>query len=97
MWSLVVRGVLALVMIGILTLHLINPGWMAWFGVRFPPLLRWIGAGLGVLSLVLLIWVQSALGRYWSTGLQLREEHTLVTGGPYRWGRHPMYSAIFEQ
>jgi protein-S-isoprenylcysteine O-methyltransferase Ste14 len=41
------------------------------------------------------IWVQRILGKHWSTNLQLREQHTLVTSGPYHWVRHPMYTALF--
>jgi protein-S-isoprenylcysteine O-methyltransferase Ste14 len=54
--------------------------------------------GLGVLSLPLLIWVHHTLGRHWSTNLQLKQNHTLITEiteGPYRWVRHPMYTALF--
>ncbi|MFQ6101052.1 MAG: isoprenylcysteine carboxylmethyltransferase family protein [Anaerolineae bacterium] len=29
------------------------------------------------------------------SSLQLREEHALVTSGPYRWVTHPMYTALF--
>lgn len=93
--SVVVRPVLFFLMIAALVLYGIDPGWMRWFAVPLPTWLRWMGAGLGFLSLGLLTWVQHTLGRYWSSGLQLRQEHVLVTGGPYRWVRHPMYSAIF--
>ena len=57
---------------------------------------QWLGVGLGAAGLILLVWVHHTLGRRWSTNLQLREEHTLVTGGPYRWARHPMYTALFS-
>lgn len=36
-----------------------------------------------------------ALGRNWSVTLAVREEHALVTGGVYRFVRHPMYSAFW--
>ncbi len=43
-----------------------------------------------------LFWRSHAdLGRNWSPGLELREQHTLVTTGIYRQIRHPMYSAIW--
>ncbi|PIE16174.1 MAG: isoprenylcysteine carboxyl methyltransferase [Rhodobacterales bacterium] len=43
-----------------------------------------------------LFWRSHAdLGRNWSPGLELREQHTLVTTGIYRKIRHPMYSAIW--
>jgi protein-S-isoprenylcysteine O-methyltransferase Ste14 len=35
------------------------------------------------------------LGRQWSYTAQLVEKHQLVTGGPYRWVRHPIYTAMF--
>ncbi len=92
---LILRLVLGFFMIAIFILYAINSKWMGWFTVPFPIWLRWIGVGLGIVSLPLLIWVQRTLGKHWSTNLQLREQHTLVTSGPYRWVRHPMYTALF--
>jgi protein-S-isoprenylcysteine O-methyltransferase Ste14 len=34
------------------------------------------------------------LGRNWSISLEIREAHTLVTGGVYRRLRHPMYTSF---
>ena len=34
------------------------------------------------------------LGKQWSLRARLVEGHTLVIGGPYRWVRHPIYSAM---
>jgi protein-S-isoprenylcysteine O-methyltransferase Ste14 len=50
---------------------------------------------MALVSLVLLVWVQRALGSNFSTTLHVREEHTLVTYGPYRWVRHPMYTVLY--
>nr|WP_232475194.1 protein-S-isoprenylcysteine O-methyltransferase [Roseomonas rubea] len=36
-----------------------------------------------------------ALGRNWSVTLRVREEHALITGGVYRFVRHPMYTAFW--
>ena len=55
---------------------------------------RWIGAGIFGLSLPFLIWVQQALGKNFSTDLRIRHDHTLVTWGPYRYVRHPMYTVL---
>jgi protein-S-isoprenylcysteine O-methyltransferase Ste14 len=35
------------------------------------------------------------LGRQWSYEARLIEGHKLVTEGPYRWVRHPIYTAMF--
>lgn len=64
------------------------------YAVRLPVWLRWVGAGLGFASLPLLAWTHQTLDRAWSTNLELQDQHTLVTGGPYRWVRHPMYTAV---
>ncbi|MFY0562199.1 protein-S-isoprenylcysteine O-methyltransferase [Archangium lansingense] len=43
-----------------------------------------------------LFWRSHAdLGRNWSAGLEVREEHGLVTHGVYARIRHPMYAAIW--
>ena len=41
------------------------------------------------------VWTHRTLGRNWSGILEVREDHRLVTSGPYRWVRHPMYSVFF--
>ncbi len=56
---------------------------------------RWLGAALGIVDLLLFGWTHHALGRNWSARLLIKDQHTLVTNGPYRWVRHPMYTAIF--
>lgn len=39
----------------------------------------------------------SALGRFWSLHVEIRENHEFVKSGPFRWVRHPTYlSMIFE-
>jgi protein-S-isoprenylcysteine O-methyltransferase Ste14 len=35
------------------------------------------------------------LGRNWSGVLELYEQHELVTEGPYRFVRHPMYTSVY--
>ena len=37
-------------------------------------------------------WARHTLGRNWSGRVTIKEDHELVTGGPYRWVRHPIYT-----
>ena len=36
----------------------------------------------------------SDLGHYWSPGLEIKEDHQLITTGVFQWVRHPMYSSL---
>lgn len=47
-----------------------------------------------VLGLVILIWSRIVLGRNWSGIVVLKEDHELVTSGPYAYVRHPIYTGI---
>jgi protein-S-isoprenylcysteine O-methyltransferase Ste14 len=78
-----------------LVLYAIYPAWMDVLLVPIPVWLRWAGFALGIVSLGFWSWTQVALGKEWSPQLQLREEHHLVTAGPYRRVRHPLYTAMF--
>jgi protein-S-isoprenylcysteine O-methyltransferase Ste14 len=57
--------------------------------------LRWMGALLALAGIAIVWWTHQALGRHWSGVLELRENHRLISSGPYRFARHPMYTAFF--
>jgi protein-S-isoprenylcysteine O-methyltransferase len=64
-------------------------------GTFTPPLaLNWIAAILVVLGILFAIWARINLGRNWSSTPSIKENHKLVTSGPYRFVRHPIYTGI---
>ena len=73
--------------------YLINPDNMSWSGVALPLWSRWLGVGLGVPAGLLLLLTFHHLGTNLTDTVVTRKKHTLVTGGPYRWVRHPFYVA----
>ncbi|MEM9036052.1 MAG: protein-S-isoprenylcysteine O-methyltransferase [Actinomycetota bacterium] len=75
-------------------LHLVT-GVAAFADYDLPDWATAIGVVVAVVGLWLFWRSHVDLGRNWSVTLEVREEHTLVTGGVYRRVRHPMYSAIF--
>lgn len=75
--------------------YILRPLALAWAELPLPQWSQWLGVGLGLISLPFLAWTQLALGSNFSATLHVRREHTLVTGGPYRYLRHPMYTALF--
>jgi protein-S-isoprenylcysteine O-methyltransferase Ste14 len=89
----VVRIIGSLALITFLVLYAINPTWLGVLSVPFPNWLRWVGVALGCASFGLYSWAQATLGKEWSPHLQMREEHHLVTTGPYARMRHPIYTA----
>jgi protein-S-isoprenylcysteine O-methyltransferase Ste14 len=77
---------------GLMT-YLINPSWMSWAAVPAPRWLRWIGVSLFAVTGCLFLWTFRSLGKNLTDTVVTRQEHTLVTVGPYRWVRHPLYLA----
>lgn len=69
--------------------------WMELFRLPFSTPIRACACAITVASLLGILWVHVALGKHFSDKLELRESHSLVTTGPYRWVRHPMYSFLF--
>ena len=72
---------------------MINPAWMAWSSLPLPIWLRWIGLVLVAIGGSLLVWTFHNLGKNLTDTVVTRQEHSLVTSGPYRWVRHPFYLA----
>jgi protein-S-isoprenylcysteine O-methyltransferase Ste14 len=91
MLALILRAVMALPLLLAILLYAFLPGWMAWSAISLPVWIRWLGAGLGVACLPLIWWVFSSIGSNISETVLTKREHKLVTEGPYRWVRHPLY------
>jgi protein-S-isoprenylcysteine O-methyltransferase Ste14 len=53
-----------------------------------------LGAELTTLGALLMVRARIYLGRNWSAVAAVKADHELVTGGPYRWVRHPIYSGL---
>jgi len=50
---------------------------------------------LGVGSVVMVYRAVSTLGKQWAYAARIVEGHKLITGGPYRIVRHPIYAGMF--
>ncbi|MDE1944386.1 MAG: isoprenylcysteine carboxylmethyltransferase family protein [Patescibacteria group bacterium] len=60
-----------------------------------PPLwLGWAGAACAVAGVGVAIWARLHLGRNWSSRPTMKQGHELVTTGPYRFVRHPIYTGV---
>ena len=62
---------------------------------RVSDLLGWIAVAVLSTALWLFWYSHHTIGRYWSIRVELKEAHRLVTDGPYRYVRHPLYTALF--
>jgi protein-S-isoprenylcysteine O-methyltransferase Ste14 len=84
-----VRVGLILVGLLLLRLRLLN----GHAGVTSPSL--WgVGLAVFVLGLALAVWARVYIGRNWGMPMSKKDEPELVTTGPYRTIRHPIYSGI---
>jgi protein-S-isoprenylcysteine O-methyltransferase Ste14 len=87
------RLIVGLPLFGGAVVYIANPSWMGWASIALPTWLRWSGLALGVLIVPTLHWVLRTLGSNVSETVLTKEQHELVTSGPYRWVRHPLYVA----
>jgi protein-S-isoprenylcysteine O-methyltransferase Ste14 len=90
-WSreLRVRAVLFVVVV-----VLVRTGAFRGHGVHSDPLRAAIGLVLFVLGLGFAVWARLNIGRNWGTPMTQKNEPELVTSGPYRLVRHPIYSGL---
>lgn len=69
--------------------------WLDFADYTLPSLISIICIGFILLGLVILRKAHLDLGVNYSQDLEIKEEHVLVTGGIYKYIRHPMYTAGF--
>jgi protein-S-isoprenylcysteine O-methyltransferase Ste14 len=54
----------------------------------------WLGASVLLFGLGITVWTRRELGRNWSGIVTLKQDHELITGGPYAYVRHPIYTGL---
>ena len=77
---------------GSLLAYIVWPASLSWAGVPLPAWARAIGAGLFAAGIALAVWARAALGDSSTVTAVPAPDAELVTRGPYRWFRHPVYS-----
>ena len=81
-WVIIAAGVLGTRAVGVK-----NP-------VLHGPIAEGVGLAMFVSGLALAVWARVYLGRNWGMPMTQKDEPELVTSGPYRFVRHPIYSGI---
>jgi protein-S-isoprenylcysteine O-methyltransferase Ste14 len=69
-------------------------GFKGHVGTTNNPWLQGIGLAVFLLGLALAVWARVYIGRNWGMPMSQKVDPELVTSGPYRSVRHPIYSGI---
>ena len=79
---------------GASVVFVVNPALMGWSALPLPAWLRWTGVAIAFPAFVLGEWafLSLILKDAYSPSLVIKDSHSLVTSGPYRWIRHPIYT-----
>jgi protein-S-isoprenylcysteine O-methyltransferase Ste14 len=92
--SLLAGVAAALTAIGFGLEYIFFPGWFAFaYVLPYPEWTRWLGGLLLAGGIVLLAAAHHHLGKSFHSFIVSKENQALVDTGPYRWIRHPIYSA----
>lgn len=90
---ILLRG-LGLITWGSVLVWIVSPGALDFARMAMPDGLRWAGIGVGVVCFAWIAWVMRSLGANLTDTVVTREKAFLVTAGPYRWIRHPLYTGV---
>jgi protein-S-isoprenylcysteine O-methyltransferase Ste14 len=82
------------VLLAIAVLVLLRLGIFRGHGVHTDPWRAAVGLVLFALGLAFAVWARVHIGRNWGTPMTQKQDPELVTSGPYRLVRHPIYSGI---
>jgi protein-S-isoprenylcysteine O-methyltransferase Ste14 len=54
----------------------------------------WSGAAITAVGLLFSVWARRHLGKNWSQAVTVKQNHELITSGPYALVRHPIYTGL---
>jgi len=80
--------------VALLLLFIPVPGLSGWFLPQRLHFLVAAGAVIQGVFILLAIWARRHLGRNWSGTVRIGVDHELIRTGPYRFLRHPIYTAM---
>ena len=78
---------------GYCLLYIIYPQPLDWSFFDVPSWLKWVGAAVVFVNIPFVVSAQRALGHNVSPTVITHEDHELITTGPYRLIRNPLYAA----
>lgn len=64
------------------------------FNLNIPIIIRYFAIIIGFSGLILIGWASFFLDGEFSATIELKENHRLITNGPYSYIRHPIYSGF---
>jgi protein-S-isoprenylcysteine O-methyltransferase Ste14 len=93
-WLRVFRLAILALMLTLLMTDWLRIGPLGWRFIPRHSEIIWIGVALAVVGTALAIWARWNLGRNWSDKVVLKVDHELISSGPYRYLRHPIYTGV---
>lgn len=90
---MIIRSAWAFAVVACVFLYILFPAILSWGNVALSPAFRGIGIGMGVGADLFIFWILRSLGTNISAALKVRHDQALVSNGPYKYVRHPLYSA----
>jgi protein-S-isoprenylcysteine O-methyltransferase Ste14 len=91
--AVILRIGLALPLLLVILLNIFIPSSLGWAKIPLPPLLQGAGLLIAFLCPPLFWWTFRSIGGNISETVLVKADHELVTSGPYRLVRHPLYAS----
>lgn len=95
MFQTVLQTIIGLFVVAVILTYVLAPFKIHSFSLDIPNSFRNFAIIIGILSQIGTIWCHTALGPNWSRHLRVWEDQELITTGPYKYVRHPLYTMYY--